>query len=60
MQSEHKTTIEPSHIQITPLANGQWGWVVWFAGDAHPADREGEASTLAAAIDAVREASDAR
>ena len=52
---------DPSHIQITPLEDGKWGWVVWFGndmpGDAmDPRDRDGVADSLDAALADVRAA----
>lgn len=47
---------EPNHVQITALAGGEWGWVVWYGGDAHPLDREGTEPSLDAALERVREA----
>lgn len=48
-------TTDPSHIQITALSGGEWGWVVWFGGYEHPLDRDGKAPTLDAAIERIRE-----
>lgn len=60
MPQNETTRIEPSHIDISALADGQWGWVVWYGGDKHPLDQEGVTDSLAAALDRVKEISDGR
>ena len=46
---------EPSHIQITPMKDDKWGWVVWysFADGDSPKDAQGVEDSLNEAINKI-------
>lgn len=54
-EGEMSETTEPSHIQISALADNKCGWTVWFYGDEDPRDRDGIADSLEAALERIKE-----